>query len=311
MATHLATESSCHDGTEAQAIAAIAAQAIGVQIVRDDVSGRSWLSAPDADGGVAFQEITEPGDVNPGRLSQGVTLTEPASLAAYANRFTTATGALFGSVATGVIVAALDYHNPTADSDGVTTADGPKATHNEHRATLTLQPSEEWKTWTGQNGKMVSQLEFARFIEENSPDIVTPTGADLLEIARDFHAVRAAEFRQIVRTDSDNERLEFSDGTVAGASSGGKMVDVPTTFTIAIPVYFGEPKVTLVARFRWAQEQTGLKLGLKLDRLENVRQAEFRRIMNDLADKTGFPAFFGELVAPAKPPTALGRLSGL
>lgn len=305
----LPTDASAHDGTEAKAIAALAAQATGVTIVRDDQSGRSWLTYPDADGGRNFEEITKPGDVTPGRLSQRVAITEPASLAAYANRFTTSTGVLFGSVATGVIIAALDYHTPTADSDGVVTEGGPAATHNEHGAKLTLQPSEEWKIWTGQSGKMVPQLEFARFIEENSPDIVEPSGADLLEIARDFHAVRNADFRQIVRTDSDNERLEFSDATTAGATQGGRMVEVPTTFVIEIPVYFGEPKVRLIARFRWAQEGTGLKLGVKLDRLENVRQADFRRILEELATKTGFPAFFGEPVEPPAVPGFLERLS--
>lgn len=288
---HLATDATDHNGTEAKAIAALAAQAGGVRIITDSASGRSWLDRPSGDGQRAVTEITEPGKVNPGRLSQAVTITEPASLAAYSNRFTTATGVLFGNVSTGVIAALLDYHTPSADGDGVVT--DPAATHNEHRATLTLQPSVEWQIWTAASGKMMPQIEFARFIEENAPDIVSPTGADLLEIARDFHAVRSADFRQIVRTDSDNERLEFSDSTTAGATAGGRMVEVPTTFIIEIPVYFGEPPVKMVARFRWKQEGTALLLGVKLDRLENVRQAEFRRILTDMAEQTGFPAYFG------------------
>lgn len=290
---HLATEESGRDGTETQAVAALAAQAAAGHVISDTASGRSWLVTADGPGALKTLEITDPKTVRPGRLAQKVTLDTPDSLAGYAQRFTTDTGVLFGDVHQGVIVATLDYHTPAVSTDGVVTDGGPAATHNEHRATLSLQPSEEWKIWTAASGKMVSQLEFARFLEENRPDIVRPTGGELLEIARDFHAVRNADFRQIVRTDSDNERLEFIDETKAGTTSGGKMVDVPTEFTISIPVYMGEPAVELVARFRWAQEGTGLKLGVKLDRLEHVRQAEFKRILTDMGERTGFPAYMG------------------
>lgn len=289
----LPTESSCHDGTEAKAIASLAAQAAGGRVVSDSASGRSWLITPAGPGKSVFLEITDPEAVRPGRLSGKVSLDTPDSLAGYAQRFTTDTGVLFGNVAAGTILARLDYHKPSVSADGVVNDGGPEATHNEHSAVNARQPSEEWKIWTAANGKMVSQLEFARFIEENAPDITSPTGADLLEIARDFHAVRNADFRQIVRTDSENERLEFSDETKAGVSSGGKMVEVPTTFRIKIPVYMGEPAVELVARFRWAQEGTGLKLGVKLDRLEHVRQAEFKRILTDMSERTGFPGYMG------------------
>jgi len=291
----LSTESSSHDGTETAAVAALAAQAAGVQTIEQ--GGRTWLAKPNGEGRVDLEEITAPGDVKPGRLAVAVALAEPTSLAEYAKRFSTATGVLFGDVESGVIRALLDYHTPTVDSDGAVTEGGPAATHNEHRATLTLRPSVEWDIWTKASGGMVSQLEFARFIEENAPDIVSPSGADLLEIARDFHAVRKADFRQIVRTDSDNERLEFTDETTPGASQGGRTVEVPTVFKISIPVYFGEPPVTLEARFRWAQNGTELKLGMKLTRLLNVKQAEFRRILTDLSERTGFPAYFGKPTA--------------
>lgn len=285
----LVTDASSSDGTETAAVAALAAQAIGVQTIEH--GGRTWLAEPIAGGGVTYEEITDPKDIKPGRLAAGVTLAEPTSLAEYAKRFTTATGVLFGDVAAGVIKALLDYHKPSNDADGVVTEG--EATHNEHRATLKLRHSPEWDVWTAASGSMISQLDFAQFIEDNSPDIVSPTGADLLEIAQDFHAVRRADFRQIVRTDSDNERLEFTDETTPGATAGGRTVEVPTVFRISIPVYFGEPPVTLEARFRWAQAGTQLKLGMKLARLENVKQAEFRRILTDLSERTGFPAYFG------------------
>lgn len=287
----LSTDTSSHDGTETAAVAALAAQAAGVQTI--EKGGRTWLATPDGAGTITLEEITAPGDEKPGRLTAAVSLAEPTSLAEYAKRFTTATGVLFGDVATGIVRALLDYHTPSVDSDGVVADAGPAATHNEHRATLTLRPSVEWEIWAGASGQMMTQLDFARFIEENAPDVTSPSGADLLEIARDFHAVRKADFRQIVRTDSDNERLEFTDETTPGATAGGRTVEVPTVFKISIPVYFGEPPVTLEARFRWAQAGTELKLGMKLNRLENVKQAEFRRILTDLSERTGFPAYFG------------------
>lgn len=290
---HNPTEVSAHDGTEAKAIAALAWAAAGIQTHTDDASGRKWLVIPDGVGSVVIEEITEPGDANPGRLAAKVVISEPTSLVEYAKRFTTETGVLFADHTVSTIVAALDYHNPSVSHDGV--VDDPSATHNEHRATLALQHSEEWSVWTGADGKMMSQLDFARFLEDNAPDVFAPSGADLLEIARDFHAVRKADFRQIVRTNSDNERIEFTDSTEGKVNTAAGAVEVPTHFVIRIPVYFGEPAVEMRAAFRWGVRENVLSLGVKLIRREHVRQAEFRRIVTDMAERTGFPAFFGKM----------------
>lgn len=290
---HNPTDISDHDGTEAKAIAALAWGGAGIETHRDETSGRSWLVIPDGLGSVVIEEITQPGDANPGRLNGKVTISEPTSLVEYANRFTTKTGVLFADHTASTIVAALDYHSPSVTDAGEVV--DPAATHNEHRATLALQHSEEWNIWTGADGKMMSQLDFARFLEDNAPDVIAPTGADLLEIARDFHAVRKADFRQIVRTNSDNERIEFTDSTEGKVNGGNGAVEVPTHFLLKIPVYFGEPAVEIRAAFRWGLKENALSLGIKLIRKEHVRQAEFRRIVTDMAERTNFPAYFGKM----------------
>jgi uncharacterized protein YfdQ (DUF2303 family) len=162
----------------------------------------------------------------------------------------------------------------------------------QHKATLDLPYSEEWKTWSAINGQLKPQLEFARFIEENAPDIKAPDAASLLEAVRDLQARRNVNFIQAVRTSSDNESFEFTDNTEARTKAD---LELPTKFTLSIPVYFGDPDAEVPAFLRWKLDDGKLLLGIKLHRAEHIRQAAFNLIVTDAMEKTSLLAVFGKL----------------
>lgn len=266
--------------SNAETIADLAVKAARMPASIKTDSGREYLVVP---GGFSHVEVTLPNTVtvhHPKEIVQHVTLQNADALKGYLNRFKTDTSMMFADVSASRIVGAIDYHGPA------------KAALVSHKAMLDLPHSEEWKTWTGINGQLKPQLEFARFVEENAPDIKAPDAASLLEAVRDLQARRNVNFIQAVRTDSDNESFEFTDNTEARTKAD---LELPTKFLLSIPVYFGDADVEVPAFLRWKLDEGKLMLGIKLHRSEHIRQAAFNLIVTDAAEQTSLLAVFGKL----------------
>lgn len=266
-------------GTEADAIAALAVEAAGRAEIITTAKGREFLVLPDG----GHHDVTEPhavAKIAGDHIAQRVTLQTADSLADYVIRFATDETVLFADIDQDLILAAVDYHGPA------------RVGFLDHQASLRLPRSMEWKTWSEISGKLLPQLEFARFLEENAADIAAPAAADVLEACRDLHAVRKVNFVKAVRTASDNENFEYTDETEARTRAG---LELPTKFQLQIPVYFGGRFVEVFAFLRWKLDDGSLHLGIKLHRAEHVRQAVFQEIVTDLAMRTSRPAVFGKL----------------
>lgn len=266
--------------SEADSVAKLAVKSAGTPQVITTAAGREFVVLPE---GFKAEDVTPANKVevlSPKQLSQNVTLQNADALIEYLNRFKSDKSLMFADVQANRIVCALDYHDK-AQASLVT-----------HRATLDLPFSEEWKIWSGISGQLKPQLEFARFIEENAPDIKAPDAGTLLESVRDLQARRSVNFIQAVRTDSDNESFEFSDNTEARAKGD---LELPTKFLLSIPVYFGDPDTEVQAFLRWKLEEGKLMLGIKLHRAEHIRQAAFKLIVTDAMERTGLFAVFGKM----------------
>lgn len=267
---------------DAQTIAELATRSQPTVITHD---GRTFLVVPP---GASTQDITDPQDrAAPKRVIQAITVQTVDSLVDYVDRFSNDETVLFADIAANSITGLIDFHG-AADDEGVIKPD-----QLGHRVSMVLPFSEEWTTWRGISGKLMEQLEFARFIEENACDVIAPSGAELLETVRDLQARRKVDFRKAVRTSSDNENFEYTDNTTATSKNGG--VEVPSKFLLRIPVYFGGETVEIGAFLRWRLEETNLKLGIQLHRPEHVRQAVFKQIVLDAAERTTRPAMFGKV----------------
>lgn len=265
--------------TEAESIAALALKQAEPAILKTQ-DGREILILPQ---GMSKVDIAdEHGLVRelPRYLKQAVTLQAVDSLADYINRFKQPDTVLFADFQNNSIVGVIDYHVP----DGT-------AARAAHRASMALPYSEEWRIWTGASDKLVPQLDFARFIEENGGDIIAPAAADVLEAMRDLQARRKVNWISAVRTQTENENFEYTDETEMRTKGD---VEVPTKFTLNIPVYFGEAPTEINAFLRWKVEDKKLHLGIKLHRAEHVRQAVFRQIVLAVADSTKCPVMFGK-----------------
>lgn len=270
-----------HIPTEAGVVATLAkaANSLVPQIVSAP-GGRSYLITPE---NAEVKDVTpdNAGTTHkPDHIRQGVTLQTTKSLADYLGTFKGPNTILFADIAASRIVGAIDYHAAT------------KADLVKHTATLDLPHSVEWKLWTGIDGKHLSQLDFARFLDENRDDITTPDAAALLEVVKDLHAVNTKNTKTSVRLNTDHVDFEVSASTDTRGSTGGRL-EIPNAFKLRIPVYFGEPPVAIEARLRWNETDAGLAFGIMLLRKEQVRQDDFMRIVGQVSEASTLPAVYG------------------
>lgn len=277
--------------TEANSIAALALKGAAPTFLTGG-DGRQFLVSRGPEGEKLYEVPSKlPTMVVPGRVVQSVTIETALSLVDYAGAFASDGSRLFANIDADRIVAILDYHkvNESEEDGGKAEAD-----FGEHRATLQLVRSMEWKAWTGADGKLVPQLEFVNFLEENREDIVSPVAADLLEVVRDLQTLRKVDFRSVVREGSENYKIEYAnDENVATRTQS---LTLPTEFLLTMPVYFGSASVSIYAMLRWKiSDDNKLLLGFKLKRAERIRQAEFQRIVTEIGEASGLPAIYGKV----------------
>jgi len=266
--------------TEAESIAALAHKSAAPTTVKTE-DGREFLIYPE---GATVREISDEHSLQitaPRYIKQTVTLQTQDSLIDYVKTFKAPATLLFADIGANSIVGLIDYHAPE------------KAAHAAHKTILTLPFSEEWRIWNEISGKLKPQLEFARFLEENAADVRAPSAGELLDACRDLQVRRKVNFIKAVRTATDNENFEFSDETSATTKKGD--LELPTKFTLGLPVYFGEEDTEVHAFLRWKLDDGQLTLGIQLHRVEHVRQAVFKQIVTAVAEATGCPAVFGKL----------------
>lgn len=163
---------------------------------------------------------------------------------------------------------------------------------SDHRIVLQLRHTDDWRDWTGSDKKMVSQTEFAEFIEQHAPNIVSPDAATMLELAQTFKAATKVDFESSRRIKSGETQLVYRENMEATAGRKGE-VAIPDEIKIGIEVYEGGVAYGVTARFRYRIVDGNLLLGYVLSRPRDVLRDAFGAICDHLADETGLPIWQG------------------
>lgn len=147
------------------------------------------------------------------------------------------------------------------------------------RVRIEFRPTPQWSKWMGINGKLMPQVEFAEFIEDNLSDIESPPGAQMLEVATQLQGMRTLNFKRGVRLSDGNVQFEHVEDTQARVGAGN--VAVPEALVLRLAPLQGCPVYAVPARFRWRLGEGKLSLGIKLERVEDL----MTRVIEDIVAK--------------------------
>lgn len=154
-----------------------------------------------------------------------------------------------------------------------------------HRVSYQMLHDERWKIWIAKNDKPFTQEEFAEFIEDNRRDVTVPDGGTMMEIASRLEATVNVNFASATNLGNGQRQLRYEETVKAGIPTAGNM-EVPESFTIRIPVFFGEEPVSIEARLRFRISQGKLTFQYKLYRpVETMNDAftvSMKRIATDI-----------------------------
>lgn len=258
-----------------------ALRAIGV-VHRVDTDG-AFIALPE---GVKIHDLEKFQSV-PRRPRANIAAHDPATFIAYFTRHKSEASVIFADLSAVRVSGCLDHHFPRECEESA----GEPANHREHLVTYTAPHSLEWQTWTKTNGILHPQAAFAQFLEDNVVDIREPAGADMIEVARRFEAKQKVEFQSAVRLDSGAREFSYQE-TIDGSAAKGT-IKVPERFKIGIPVFQGGEPWEIEARLRWRISNTQLVIGYELYRHEQVKQAAFAAIVDQISDGTETPVWAG------------------
>lgn len=159
-------------------------------------------------------------------------------------------------------------------------------------ATFSAVYSSEFQVWNGFNGRRMKQTEFAQFLEDNLPDIVEPSGAQMLQIARTFETKENVDFSSSVRMDNGDVQLNYQGKTEATAGKGS--IKVPDRFTIAVSIFDGEPRDKIECRLRYRISGASLTIWYDMHRAERAVEQAFSGICEQVTDQLAVPLLRGD-----------------
>lgn len=224
-------------------------------------------------------------------------ITDPGAFADYVDRHKTDATTLWADG--DVVRALLDDHDPARAS--TVTGDAVEWRHRiagpagwaRHRASLALTTAPEWKGWKGLHRVLVPQAQFAEVVEEFANTLVTPDPETMLLIAQSITVASTGQVSSAISLRDGAVNLTITEQLEAGAGSREHPLSIPQRITFTARRWLGVPPTEMTARLRFRAERGGLKLGLIIDRLEDVEDAYRRNLATSVAEATGCPVYAG------------------
>jgi uncharacterized protein YfdQ (DUF2303 family) len=213
------------------------------------------------------------------------------SFARYVNRYKQTGSQLIADIDRSKVVAVIDY--PDEDDAEVARPDPvpPSIPAREHVAEWPVRYSEAFAAWNAINGKLLPQADFLRFLEENVGEVMRPDPARILELVKDFSAVKTDKFESSKRLQNGDAALVYI--TETNVKQG---LEVPQKLGLAMPIYHGEGEIAFDAWFRYRIASGALLLGIEFHRIEPVKQAAFRAAVARAVETAGVDPHYGEAI---------------
>ena len=219
----------------------------------------------------------------PLRIKESVNLFDADSFIAYVNNFKLPISRLFFNTPEEAFTAIIDYHEVET------------AAWCSHTATFKPRRSMEFEVWMATNRKQMTQVDFARFLEENMPDVVEPDSAVLLQVALTFEAKKSVEFSSGVRLNNGQIQFQY-DEVVRGTAQKGT-IEIPEKFVLGIPIHINGPAYRIDVRLRWRLQEGKVVFSYELVRPHRYIEDALKEIRERVGVETTMGIFAGSLCA--------------
>lgn len=160
-------------------------------------------------------------------------------------------------------------------------------------ASYEMENDVAWKRWMGKNGKAMTQVEFAQWIEDNYRDITPvdglPSPADMLQMAIAFESQKDARFASDIRLQDGSKELTFVDKENAETR---KKMALFERFALALPPFINGPTYRLYAKLRYRAKDGQVSFWYELERPDLVVR-EAVMVAFDNVDAECGPAYYG------------------
>ena len=217
----------------------------------------------------------------PLRIEQNILLHDADSFIAYVNAFRQDDQTrIFFDGGDGAFMAVFDYHKFSEEPAWC-----------EHTALFKPRRSVEFEVWMGMNRKQMTQVDFARFLEENMPDVVEPNSAELLQVALTFEAKKSVEFSSGVRLNNGQIQFQY-DEVVRGTAQKGT-IEIPEQFILGISIHVNGPAYRIPVRLRWRLQEGKVVFWYEVVRPHRFIDDALKEMRERVAKETEVPILAG------------------
>lgn len=253
----------------------------------------------------------------PERRKGTARLVELGSLIDHANRFRDADSALFAepSPTAPRLTVVFDYHRRNLFADTASDRGGTDFVEGAprfgcHRAEYLFPLSDEWRAWNEKNGALVSQSEFAAFLEDRIIDIADPNAAfasakkfaEALGIRSFAAPTRLLELSRGLTIHVDERatsKIDPSTGETLVHYSAehndetGAPLQVPRAFLLQIPVFRAGVAYQFAVRLKYRTGGGKIAWAYEIHDARKAFDDAFHEACETAAEKTGLPLFYG------------------
>lgn len=197
--------------------------------------------------------------------------------------------------------AIFDYHPAGPDAT--------KADWLRHQAVFAPSLSDEWRAWSTNNNKPMSQGDFAAFIEERVTDLIVPklddpklktfaelvegvwaSPSDMVKLSRSLSINVEARVKNAQTLSTGEVSIVYEETHKDGT---GQPLKVPTLFTVALPVFYAGDLYRIAARLRYRVSGGTITWTYQLVRPDLVFDDAFKGIVEKAREETSLPVLFG------------------
>ncbi len=222
----------------------------------------------------------------------------PESFVEYVNKHQLPNSVIYAKVDKSERNAPLTVTAVFNDHDAETEKKGAEAGWQDFRAILVPEASHEWRTWTANSGKQMSQFEFAQFLDDNIKDISSgqddyPTGTQMLQMALAFELSQDKRIKSAIRIQSGGTNIEYVEDDDASTVARMQAFD---KFMLGIPVFWRGQAYAIEAKLRYRVREGKLTLWYDLVRTDVVVDDAVEQVLQAVSAGTGSSILYGEIV---------------